>query len=325
MNELLSNIANKVNNINKSDILALVDCDIYDLLFVANRLREKHCGNDIKFCSIVNAKSGSCSEDCKFCSQSAHYSSGVGNIPEYDLIDPLRILALAKEAQNNGSKRFGIVTSGRKIIDEKEWEKVFKTIELLKKETKLNIDASLGCLTKENAICLKEAGLRRYHHNLETSPSYFPKVCTTHSFQDRLETVKVIKGVGLELCCGGLFGLGEGWEDRIDLALLLKEIDPDSVPLNFLYPVSGTPFGNNELLKPLEILRIIAIFRVVLPVADIGVCGGREHCLRDMQGWIFYAGANSTMLGNYLTTKGRSPQDDLQLIKDLGLCPKQSL
>lgn len=288
--------------------------DIYDLLYIANRIRQGYCGDRIKFCSIVNAKSGRCSEDCKFCAQSIHYKTGA---PEYPLKSPEEILIAAKEAQRNGSNRFCIVTSGRQVSD---WDSIYRIIRLLKKETNLKVEASLGCIDLKHAKQLKEAGLTRYNHNLETSPRFFPNICTTHSFNDRLNTARIIKEVGLELCCGGIFGMGETWEDRIELAIILKELDPNSIPLNFLRPIPGTPLGNITPISPLEILRIIAIYRIILPDKDIFICGGREYNLRSLQSWMFYAGANATMLGNYLTTTGNPPQEDLKMVEDLGLC-----
>lgn len=287
--------------------------DLYDLLYTANRIRERHCGNKIKFCSIVNAKSGRCSEDCKFCAQSSHYNT---EAPEYDLKEPQEILSIAKKSS---APRFCIVTSGRRVDD---WGKIYDTIRLLRKETTLKVEASLGCIDLEHAVLLKEAGLARYNHNLETSPNFFPHICTTHSFNDRLNTARAIKKVGLELCCGGIFGLGETWDDRIELACVLKELNPDSVPLNFLHPRPGTPLENIKPLEPHEVLRIIAVFRIILADRDIFICGGREHNLRSLQSWMFYAGANATMMGNYLTTAGNPPEEDLRMIEDLGLCPE---
>lgn len=301
---------------NKSEALKLIEGDLYNLLSIANKVREKHFGRSIKFCSVVNAKSGKCSEDCKFCSQSSHYNA---NIAEYRLKEPKEILSAAKDVQKNGAVRFGIVTSGRRIVSEEEWGLIYDSIKLLRVETSLLIDASLGYLDLEHARLLKEGGLSRYHHNLETSPAFFPKICTTHNYEDRLNTVRVVKEAGLELCCGGLFGLGESWNDRIELGFILKEIDPDSVPLNFLNPIPGMPLADTHLLTPEECLRIIALFRLILPDKDISVCGGREKNLCNMQNQMYCAGANGTMLGNYLTTLGRAPQEDLQMIEDLGL------
>ena len=294
----------------------LVTGDLDKLLSAADRLRTKYFGKTIKLCSIVNAKSGKCSEDCCFCSQSIHYNV---NIPEYELKKPKEILAAAKDAEKIGAKRFGIVTSGRGIISDKEWYSICESIKLIKKETKLFIDASLGCLDNYKARSLKKTGLDRYHHNLETSPGFFPKICKTHIYQDRINTAKAVKEANLELCCGGLFGLGESWDDRIELAFILKKINPDSVPINFLNPMPGTPLEKTYLLTQEECLRIIALFRLILVNKDISICGGRENNLGDMQKLMFYAGANGTMLGNYLTTFGKKPEEDLKMIEDLGL------
>jgi biotin synthase len=314
LSQLLTYKNKKVNNLKEKDIKELLKWDLYDLLYLANKVREEYCGNKVRVCSIVNAKSGRCSENCRFCAQSGHNNA---NIEEYSLKKPEEILKTAKEVEKNGSKRFGIVTSGNRIYTEKDWESVFKTVKLLIKETSLVVDASLGSLDLEHARLLKSVGLKRYHHNLETSEKYFKKICTTHTFNDRLKTVKVVKEAGLELCCGCLFGLGEKWSDRISLAFTLKEIDPDCIPLNFLYPVQGTPLENKISLTPKEILKIIAIFRIILPKTDISICGGRAHNLRSLQSWMFYAGANATMIGNYLTTQGNPPEKDLQMIEDL--------
>jgi biotin synthase len=319
--ELLTKYLEEVNNLNKDDIPDLIELDLYDLLYIANRIRQKYCGNKIKFCSIINAKSGNCSEDCKYCAQSVHFNT---NPNVYDIKEPEEVLNAALDAQRNGVPRFCIVTSGRGILNDNDWEKIYKTIRLLKKETSLTIEASLGCLDKSCGQLLKNAGLTRYNHNLETSPKFFPNICTTHAFLDRLNTVKAVKDVGLEVCCGGLFGMGETWDDRVELASILKDINPDSIPLNFLHPRPGTPFENLQPLRPQEILRIIAVFRIILPDKDLSVCGGREKNLRSLQSWMFYAGANATMLGNYLTTIGNPPENDLQMLKDLELCPELS-
>jgi len=300
----------------KGGIEKLVGEDLYDLMYKANRVREKYHGNKIKTCSIVNAKSGRCGEDCRFCAQSGHNSADVS---VYELMDPEKILVSAKDAEKNGAGRFGIVTSGCEISGKEEWEIIYAAIKLLRLETSLKIDASLGTLDIGRAKALKEAGLTRYHHNLETSPLYFPNICSTHSFNDRISTARVVKEAGLELCCGALFGMGEKWDDRIDLAVILKDLRPDSVPLNFLNPIKGTPLEAIQPLPPREILRIIAIYRIVLEDIDISICGGREKNLRDLQSWMFYAGANATMLGNYLTTIGRAAEDDRRMIEDLGL------
>ena len=296
----------------------LNDQDTFDLIASANRIREKFKGNKISLCSIVNAKSGRCSEDCVFCSQSIHFKT---NIDEYPLIKSEEMLQKAEEALSHGAQKFGIVTSGRRLSTEQELNEICKTIKKLKEEGKIHRCASLGILGRDELIKLKEAGLEEYHHNLETARSYFPKICTTHDYEQDVETVKIAKSIGLRSCCGGIFGLGEHPEQRIELAFTLKELDVDSVPINFLHPIKGTGAENLPPLKPLEILKIIAIYRFLLPAKDIKIAGGREHNLRDFQSMIFAAGANSTMVGNYLTTKGRDFQDDLQMIKDMGLEP----
>jgi len=313
--QLLTKNTDWVNNLKEKDIQELLKLNLYDLLYLANKIRENHFGRKIKLCSIVNAKSGKCSENCRFCAQSAHNNA---SIEEYNLKQPEDILKAAKNAEKKGAKRFGIVTSGNSICTGKDWEIIVETIRLLVKKTSLIVDASLGALDIENAKLLKSAGLKRYHHNLETSKRFFPKICTTHTFNDRLKTAIAVKQSGLELCCGCLFGLGETWGDRINLAFTLKSINPDCIPLNFLHPVKGTPLANRIQLSPLEILKIIALFRIILPTTDISICGGRVHNLRNLQGWIFYAGANATMIGNYLTTQGNSPEKDLEMIRDLG-------
>ena len=296
----------------------LNDQDIFDLIASANRIRVKFKGNKISLCSIVNAKSGRCPEDCVFCSQSIHFKT---NIDEYPLIKSEEILEKADEALSHGAQKFGIVTSGRKLSTEQELNEICQTIKKLKKEGKIHRCASLGMLGRDELLKLKEAGLEEYHHNLETSRSYFPKVCTTHDYEEDVETVRTAKSLGLRTCCGGIFGLGESMEQRIELAFTLNELNVDSVPLNFLHPIKGTKSENFPSLKPLEILKIIALYRFLLPTKDIKIAGGREHNLRDFQSMIFAAGANSTMVGNYLTTKGRAYQDDLQMIKDMGLEP----
>ena len=296
----------------------LNETDTFDLIASANRIREKFKGNKISLCSIVNAKSGRCPEDCVFCSQSNHYKT---NIDEYPLIKSEEMVKKANEALSHGAQKFGIVTSGRRISTEQELNEICKTIKKLKEDGKIHRCASLGMLGRDQLIKLKEAGLEEYHHNLETARSYFPKVCTTHDYEEDVETVKTAKSIGLRTCCGGIFGLGESPEQRIELAFTLRELDVDSVPINFLHPIKGTGTENLPPLKPLEILKIIAIYRFLLPAKDIKIAGGREHNLRDFQSMIFAAGANSTMVGNYLTTKGRAYQDDLQMIKDMGLEP----
>ncbi len=293
--------------------------DIYDLLYGANRIRQKFKGNVLDFCSIVNARSGKCTEDCAFCAQSSHHKT---ESPTFPLISSEDILKQAKSAHEAGACRFGIVTSGRGVQSDSDLEIIAGAIERIAHENPIARCASLGELSSENARLLKKSGLQRYHHNLETSERFFPKICTTHTYEDRVKTVLIAKDAGFEVCSGGLFGLGESWEDRIDLAITLRELDVDSVPLNFLASVKGTPLGDIPPLTPMEILKVVALFRYLLPTKDIKVCGGREMNLGDFQSWIYYAGANGTLIGNYLTTTGRPPEEDLHIAKSLGLTPK---
>jgi biotin synthase len=219
----------------------------------------------------------------------------------------------------NKTHRFCIVTSGC-TVNEEELEEICAAIRAIKnKFPHLKMDASLGKLNKTQAEMLKDAGLNRYNHNIETAQSFYDKVCSTHSFGDRLETLEVLKELGIEICCGGIIGLGETDRQRIELAFYLKKLDVDCVPLNFLNLVPGTPFESNEIPSPLELLKYISIFRLILPKKQIRICGGRQKNLRQLQSLIFFAGADAIIIGDYLTTKGSSPHEDLQMISDLGL------
>jgi len=285
---------------------------------MADDLRRKRFGNKVELCSVVNAKSGNCSQDCKFCAQSAHNKA---SSPEYPLISSEDMLEASKMAAVNLAHGFGIVTSGDCIDGAKELPLICEAIKKIKAQGMINPDASLGRLTKDTARELKKAGLTRYHHNLETSRDFFPNICTTHSYDDRIQTIKIAKEEGLEVCCGGLFGLGEIIEHRIDFAFTLKELKVDSVPLNFLIPISETPFEDNPRLTPDEILMTIAIFRIILPDKHIKVCGGREANLGNRQKEIFACGASGMMIGGDLTQGGNAPEEDLKMLKELGLEP----
>jgi len=322
MNNKIKEIANQSlqnESISRDDALYLMQIDgdeIYDLFYWANRIRLRYFGHSVKACSIVSAKQGRCTEDCSFCSQSARYHTG---IEEFPLIDTNKILDVAKYAEQTGSSSIGIVTSGHGIDKSSDLGKICKAIEEIAKNTHVHSHGSFGILTRETAESLVKYGLKRLNHNLETSERFFPNVCSTHTFFDRVNTIRIAKEVGLEICSGAIFGIGEVIEDRIDLAFTLKNLDVDVVPLNFLHPISGTPLENSVPLSPMEALKIISVFRFVLPDKEIKIAGGRERNLRDLQSWMFYAGANSTMIGNYLTTTGRKVEDDFQMIKDLTL------
>jgi biotin synthase len=297
------------------DLLRIEDNLIPLLFHGACRIRDHYNDHGIKLCAIVNAKSGRCPEDCSFCAQSAHHKT---QIEAYPLMEPQQILRKAQEAESMGARRFSIVTSG-KALKKEELEQVAMAVRLLKKETGLNLCASVGMITQRKAHQLKEAGLTRYHHNLETASSFFPNICTTHRYEEDLDTLRNAKEAGLEVCSGGIFGLGESPEQRLELAFALREMEVDSAALNFLNPIPGTPLERANALTPLELLKSVALFRFILPDKDIRICGGREFGLRNLHPLIFWAGANGIMIGNYLTTRGRNYQADLQMIQDLKL------
>ena len=288
----------------------------YDLLSSASRIRKAFKGDTIRFCSIVNARSGACSEDCTFCAQSVKYDTGVDTFP---MVSKDTILEAAKGASKNGAGEFSIVSSGKGIRENQELQTVIESVREITNETPLESCASLGLLKEETLLSLKEAGLQSYHHNLETSKSFFPEICTTHAYEDDVSTVRRAKELGLYVCSGGIFGMGESAAQRVELAMTLRELDVDSIPINFLNARPGTPLEKANYLTPIVCLKIIATFRFLLPTKELLVCGGREVNLKDLQPLIFAAGANGTMLGNYLTTKGRAPEEDMQMIKDLGL------
>lgn len=288
----------------------------HELLFWANCVRTQNFGNAVKLCSIVAGKLGACKEDCKWCAQSAVAAPNV-IAPQRTALGDIR--QGARRAGEMGATSFGIVNSGRAPAGG-DLPDVVAAATAIRDECDMEVCASLGELTPGAAAQLVAAGVTRYNHNLETSRGFFANVVTTHTYEDRLRTIRIAREAGMDICCGGIFGLGETWSDRIDLALTLRdEIAPAVVPLNFLHPAPGTPLANATQLEPMEILTIIAVFRLVLPAVDLKVAGGREHNLRDLQSWIFYAGATSCLIGNYLTTAGRDHQDDLQMIADLGL------
>jgi biotin synthase len=287
---------------------------IFDLFALANRVREKFRGNRIDLCSIVNAKSGACPEDCSFCAQSAHSRTAA---KVYPLLDREKVLGSASSAKRNGVRRFCIVTSGKKT-SAGEIDKICGLVSEIK-DIGLLPCATLGMLDQEEMQQLKDAGLDRYHHNLETSEDFFSEICSTHTYRDKIKTIEAAGSTGLSICSGGIFGLGESWDDRIDMAFALKDIGVDSVPINFITPVDGTPMAGKELLDPLEALKIIAVYRLILPGREIRVCGGRPRTLRDLNSLIFTAGADGLLLGNYLTTTGREPEDDLRMIRDMGI------
>ncbi len=293
--------------------------DIFDLLSWANRIREHFKGNKIHLCSIVNVKAGGCSENCRFCSQSAAYQT---DSPRYGLVESEPVLRAADEAQANGVTALGLVAAWRGLDEGPVLDEICDRLEELKQSGKTRPDASLGIIKSQKvADRLKESGLECYNHNLESSQRFFPQVCTTHAYEERVQTIKHLKQAGIKICSGGILGMGETREDRCELAFSLKELGANIVPINILNPIEGTPFGKQEPLAPLEILKSIACFRFILPRQEIMIAGGRTVNLRDMQSMIFMAGASALMVGNYLTTLNQSVEKDLQMLKDLGLDP----
>ena len=310
-------------SVSREDMLPLFhlenSSDILDLLSWANRIREKFKGNKIHLCSIVNAKAGGCSENCSFCAQSSFYQTGS---PKYGFIDPEPVQDASEEARKNGVTAVGLVAAWKGLNEGPMLDEVCDRIREMKEGGKTRPDASLGIIKKQAvANRLKEAGLECYGHNLETSRRFFPATCTTHTYDDRLETIGYLKKAGISICSGGIIGMGESREDRCDLAFELRSIGANVVPINILNPIPGTPFAGNTPLPVLEILKTIACFRFILPRQEIMVAGGRTVNLRDAQSMIFMAGASALMVGNYLTTLNQPVEKDLQMIKDLGLDP----
>ena len=285
--------------------------EIPHLLSAASRVRSRYFGDDVRLCSILNARSGACSEDCAFCAQAACHDTGVQPVP---LVSEEGAVAAYEAAALLPVTHFGVVTSGGALSS----EGIERICSAIRSRTipHLNWCASLGCLEEEQLAVLKEAGLKRFHHNLETAESFFPGICTTHSDALRLETVRNAKRAGLEVCCGGIMGLGESLEQRVEFALLLAREAVDAIPLNFLIPIAGTALAHKEPMKPLDILRTVIMFRLTNPRAEIKVCAGRGQ-LRDLQSMIFYAGATGMMIGPLLTVAGRDDEQDIQMLRDL--------
>ncbi len=301
-------------------VLHLPQSDLWRLLDVTEGVRRRFKGDGIRLCSIVNAKSGLCSEDCSFCAQSR---TSKADIRKYPLIGTAEIVAAAREAKSRGAREFSIVASGMAMRGAGELRRVGDAVERIRGELGLETCVSLGTLSPENVAYLLSRGLRSVHHNLETSRGFFPKVCTTHAYEEDVAAVREAKRAGAWVCCGGIFGLGETPADRVELAMTLRELDVDSIPVNFLNPIPGTPLEGRRELAPFACLLVIAMMRLVNPRREIIVCGGREANLRDLQALMFAAGATGTMVGNYLTTAGRPGEEDVRMIADLGLSPRE--
>jgi biotin synthase len=288
--------------------------DLPSLIALAHKVRLEWCGPEVELESLINAKSGACPEDCAFCSQSVRYSTGVDVYPFLDIDE---ILAAAHATREAGATQFCIVVAVRGP-EERLLRKVIEATERVQNEAGLEVACSLGLLTPESAQRLADAGVRRYNHNLEACRELFPTICTTHSYDDRVDTAMLAKDAGMELCCGGILGMGETLEQRVDFAFELAALDPVEVPINFLLP-SGTPLGEQRMITPREALQAIALYRLILPGAWLRLAGGREYVLGELQGMGLVAGANALIVGNYLTTGGRPPEEDHALLEALGM------
>jgi biotin synthase len=285
-----------------------------DLIALAHQVRLAYCGPEVELESLINAKSGACPEDCAFCSQSVKFDT---NVDVYPFLDVDEIVDAARATRAAGATQFCIVVAVRGP-SERLLDKVIEAVDAVHDQTGLEIACSLGLLEPPQAERLAAAGVRRYNHNLETCREVFPTICTTHTYDDRVATARLATDAGMELCCGGILGMGETLEQRIDFAFELAELEPCEVPINFLLP-SGTPLGERRLITPREALQSIAVFRLVLPGAWLRLAGGREYVLGELQGMGLLAGANALIVGNYLTTGGRAPEEDHALLEALGM------
>lgn len=285
------------------------------LMAGADRIRKTYRGDEIEVCAISNVRSGNCSENCSFCAQSGHHKTSA---PVYGYISSKDLLAQAARAREWGASDFGVVSKGWGIRSDKERQQLGEYFAAMDEHSDIGRCASLGVLTQNTATELKDMGLENYHHNLETAESFFDQVCTSHSYQENIDTIRHARDAGLRVCAGGILGMGESLDQRIELAQTLRELGVESVPLNFLNPQPGTPMGDLTPMGAYEILQSIAVFRYLLPRAEIRIAGGRQF-LGDMQSMIFMAGASGVMIGDYLTTKGRRVEDDLDMIAELRL------
>ncbi|WP_129113223.1 biotin synthase BioB [Halegenticoccus tardaugens] len=316
--------------LDRTDGLALLAQPVEALAAAADAVREAFGDGTVDACSIMNAKAGNCAEDCGFCAQSAHFDAG---IDAHDFLDPEEILAAAERAERDGAQRFGIVVAEKGVSKERrpeEWADVIEAIRLVRDETSVEVDASLGILTEEKAHVLADEGVGHYNHNVETSPRYFPEIVGTHDFEDRVKTLEVAKAAGMDLCAGVILGMGEAPTDRVDAAVALQEIGVSSLPINVLNPIPGTPLGErlggSAAITTEEIVRTVAVYRLLHPHARVRLTGGREvNLAADEQHLPFEAGADGILTGDYLTTEGQSPGDDIRTIERAGLRPNAAV
>lgn len=298
----------------QDDLTFFFTADLTELGQGADRIRKALCGNHVDLCGIINGKSGRCSEDCKFCAQSAHHHTG---ITEYDVLDEERILKECRHYEVKGVHRFSIVTAGRTLSDA-DFEKVLLAYRRMKQECDMALCASHGLLTEEQFHKLRDSGVTMYHSNIETSRNYFPKICSSHTFDDKIACIKRAKNCGLTVCSGGIIGMGETWEDRLDMAMTLAELEISSIPINALTPVQGTPLEEVSSLPEQDILRTVAMFRYINPTAYIRLAAGR-NLMEGSGKAAFLAGANATITGDMLTTSGNDIRGDIEMLSEMGL------
>ena len=306
----------------RDDALALAELPderMSELIALSHRVRLRYAGPEVEVESILSAKTGGCPEDCHFCSQSGRFPTTVRPEP---FLPTEQIVEAARRSEAQGATEFCIVLAVRGP-DDHIMDRTLDAVGAIRANTSMNVACSLGILTRPQAEALAQAGVHRYNHNLETARAFFPEICTTHTWEERYETCLLVQELGMELCSGGIMGMGETPEQRVDFAFELRELGPCEIPLNFLNPRPGTPLGDRPLMRPLEALRCIAIFRLVHPGALIRYAGGREVTLRELQATGMLAGVNAIIIGNYLTTLGRSPGDDLRMLADLGMPVKR--
>lgn len=303
--------------INREEALLLAQQDLEALCAAADEIRQEFCGNAFDICTIINGKSGRCSENCKYCAQSACYTT---DVESYPLLPTEEILAEAKKNADQGVLRYSIVTSGRSLNDQ-EIDQVCESIREVRRQVDIEICASFGLLQEEQLRKLKEAGVTRIHNNLEASARFFPQVCTSHTHEEKVETIHAAHRVGLNVCSGGIMGLGETMEDRIDMAIELRDLGVRSVPVNMLNPIPGTPYEHRACLTMEEMRRIVAVYRFLLPDASIRLAGGRG-LMQDKGVSCFQSGANATISGDMLTTSGITIQRDMQILEELGYVPE---
>ena len=312
VNELKEKVLNN-KDITKDEALFLIGADLEEVASAADEIRKKYNGNNFDMCAIMSVKGGRCSENCKFCAQS---SCSNADIPEYKVRDKNYVVADAKKRNTPGITHYCQVSSGKKVNSE-ELDQICENIRGIVSETNLIPCVSLGLLSQEDLKKLKDAGVKRVHNNIETSPKYFGKLCTTHTTDEKIKVMKMVHEAGLELCSGGIFGVGESWEDRIDMAIALREVSPESVPINMLKPIKGTPMESYPYLSEDELRRIIAIFKFILPKSEIRFAAGRD-IIEDAGISFFRSGSNATISGDMLTVKGVSLEKDLENIRELG-------